>query len=359
MKTRKKSVNRKKGRKTVNWQLIINIIVPIVAVVGLVATNLYYRSQKKQYIERLLPELDCYYEYQALKDTCEFYVKNVGLVDCKNIWVEEKVFVIVGDSVYEGDDVPHFNCFVFKDSRTSMFDLPKNLAHPIELENLQGKAFTRLHDKFQCKIISRWLISFSSRVSSKRYQLEKYFIHTLEDRIPQDLELYVGGISILNKIRNYLTSGAKRSIRIFDLTMDFELDTPTSFLINEDGSIVPLFPWTTLSIEDMNNARFFTCTPETQPSDDMKGSVKYIWVCKDGKWQKWTKGEGASRWITEQMPLLPGYLSKEDAERVRQNPKLIRLFDPDKQPSSEEQGKELEKEITQNARIKFLAKYKK
>jgi len=91
----------------------------------------------------------------------------------------------------------------------------------------------------------------------------------------------------------------------------------------------------------------------------MKGSVKYIWGCKDGKWQKWTKGEGASRWITKQMLLLPGYLSKEDAERVRQKPKLIRLSDPDKQPSSGEQAKELEKEITEKARIKFLEKYKK
>lgn len=355
MKTRKKSVNTKTGRKTMNWQLITTII----AVGGLVAQHFYYRSQKKQYIEKQSPELDCYYEYLALKDTCEFYVQNVGLVDCKNIWVEEKVFVIVDDEVYEGDDVPHFNYFIFKDSRTSMFDLPKNLAHPIELETLQRKAFARLNDKFQSKIISRWLISFSSRVSSKRYQLEKYCIHTLEDRIPQDLELYVGGISILNKIRSYLTSGAKQSIRIFDLTMDFELNTPTSYLINEDYSIVPLFPWTTLSIEEMNKSRFFTATGETQPSDDMKGSVKYIWVYKDGKWQKWTRGEGVSRWITEQMLLLPGYLSKEDAERVRKNPKLLRSSDPDKQPLSEAQRKELEKEITEKARIKFLEKYKK
>ncbi len=338
-----------------NWQLITTIV----AVVGLVATNLYYRSQKKQYIEKLSPELDCYYEYQALKDTCEFYVKNVGLVDCKNTWLEEKIFVIIGDEVYEGDDVPHFNYFVFKDSRTSMFDLPKNLEHLIELEILQRKAFTRLHDKFQSKIISRWLISFSSRVSSKRYQLEKYYIHTLEDRIPQDLESYVGGISILNKIRSYLTSGDKQSIRIFDLTMDFELNTPTSYMINTDYSIVTLFPWTTLSIEDMNNARFFTSTPETQLSGDMKGSVKYIWVYKDGKWQKATKSEGVSRFVTGVIITPLGYLSKEDAEKVKKNPKLIRLFDPDKQPSSEEQEKEFEKEITEKARIKFLENYKK
>jgi len=339
-----------------NCQLITTIVI---AVVGLVAQHLYYRSQKKQYIEKQSPELDCYYEYLALKDTCEFYLKNIGLVNCKDIWVEEKIFVIVDDKVYEGDDVPHFNYFVFKDSRTRMFDLPKNLAYPIELEKLQRKAFARLFDKFQSKIISRWLISFSSSVSSKRYQFEKYFTHTLEDRIPQDLELYVGGMSILNKIRNYLTSGAKQSIRIFDLTMDFELNTPTSYLINEDYSIVPLFPWTTLSIEEMNKSRFFTATGETQPSDDMKGSVKYIWVYKDGKWQKWTKGEGVSRWATVQMLLLPGYLGKEDAERVRKNPKLLRSSDADKQPSSEAQGKELENEITEKARIKFLEKYKK
>ena len=355
MKKRKKSVKTKTGSKTVNWQLITTIVI---AVVGLVAQHLYYRSQKKQYIEKQSPELDCYYEYLALKDTCEFYLKNIGLVDCKDIWVEEKIFLIVDDQVYEGDDVPHFNYFVFKDSRTRMFDLSKNVAYPIELENLQSKAFARLFDKFQSKIISRWLISFSSRVSSKRYQFEKYFIHTLEDRIPQDLELYVGGMSILNKIRNYLTLGSKQSIRIFDLTMDFELNTPTSYLINEDYSIVPLFPWTTLSIEEMNKSRFFAGTAETQPSDDMKGSVKYIWVYKDGKWQKWTKVEGGSRCITEEMVLLPGYLSKEDAERVRKNPELIKFLDPNRPARSKERQKEIEKEIREKAREKFLNQHK-
>lgn len=342
-------------KKNVNWQLITIVL----AVIALIVQHVYFRLQRKQYLEQQAPEIDCYYEYFALDDKCEFYIKNVGLVDCKDVWLDEKIFVIVDDEVYEGDDVPHFNYLVFEGSRTKMWDLPRDSTISIELEKLQRKAFSRLVEKFQSKIILRWLISFSNKGSTRRYQFEKYFIHVLEDRIPKELQSSVGGISILNKIKDYLASGPKQSIKIFDLTEDFELNTPTDYLINKDYSITPLSPWITLSIDEMNNAVYWIAIFEPQPSDDAKGSISHSWKCKDGTWQKWTKGKGISLWATKEEKMLFGYLTKEDAEKGRKKPSLIGLFDPNKQPLSEAYRKQREKEIREKARAKFLNKYKK
>lgn len=358
MKTRRKSVNKKTGKKGMNWQIITLIATILIAVIGFVLQRLYYQSERKRYLEQQNPEIECYYEYFAQEDKCEFYIKNVGLVDCKNIWVEEKIFVIVDDEVYEGEDVPHFNYLVFDGSRTKMWDLPRGFVRSIGLERLQRIAFRRLVEKFEPIIISKWLISFSSKASVKTYHFEKYFIH-MEDRIPQVLQSSVGGESILNKIKNYLVSGPKQAIRIFDFTQDFELNTPTNYLINKDYSITPLYPWTTLSIEEINNSIFFYATGEPQPADDTEGSIRHFWNHKDGKWQKWTKGEGKFKFYTKAIRMLIDYLSKEDAERVRKNPKLINFLDPDKQPSSKERKKEKIIEITEKIRAKFLNTYKK
>ena len=333
------------------------LITLLLALVALGVQHVYFRIQRGQYLEQQLPDIDCHYEYIALNYTLEFYVKNVGLVDCKNIWVEEKVFAIVDDEVYEGEDVPHFNYLVFEGSRTKMWDLARGRNRPIELEKLQRKAFSRLVAKFQCKIISRWLISFSNKASTKRYQFEKFFIHGSEDKMPQELQSYVGGISILNKIKDYLASGPRKSIGIFDLTEDFELNTPTHYLINKDYSITPLFPWTILSIEDMNNAVYFIIIFEPQLSDDAKGSIRHVWKCNNEKWTKRTESKRAVS-VTKEEKTLLYYLTKEDSEKVRKNPSLIRLFDPNRQPSSEAHRQQSEKKIREQALARFLNEHR-
>lgn len=338
----KHSHNKKaKQEKESHISIIITIVLAIVA---LVIQHYYWRSQVRQYKEQQAPELDCYYEYFATDDVCKFQLKNVGLVDCENIWVEERLFVIVDGEVYEGDDVPHFNYLVFDDSRTRMWDIPKDSEQLIELQELQHRAITRLREKFKAEIISKWEMSFSSESSSKKYYFEKYFIHAVDDRMPQELESYIGGVSILNSIKDYLALGNKQSIKIFDLTMDFELDTPTNYLIDKDYSIFPLSPWTILSIEDFDNSLHFYAEGEPQPADDAKGTIWLGWKYEDGKWGKWTIVGPKSLVYTKPIRMEIYYLSKEDAERVRRDPKLI----------SAGRQRETKKEIREKALAKFL-----
>jgi len=355
MKTRRKIVNKKEGKKSMNWPLITTILI---AVIGIILQRLYYQYDRKRYLEQQIPEIDCYYKYLAIDDKCEFYIKNVGLVDCKNVWVEEKIYVIVESDVYEGEDVPRYIYLMFEDSRTKMWDLIKDSEQPIRLEKLQRTAFRRLVEKFEPKIISRWIISFSSEASGKRYYFEEYFIHNLEDRIPQKLQVFVSGESILNKIKGYLASGPQQAIRIFDLTEDFELNTPVNYWINKDYSIIPLFSSTILSIEKINNSVYFSGSAEPQASDDMMGTITFVWKYKDGKWSKWGSIGAKSRAVSKVIRTWLDYLTKEDAERVRKNPELIKFLDPNRPPRSKERQKEIEKEIREKARIKFLNQHK-
>lgn len=353
MKARKKIQKTKPLKEIINWQSII------IFLIGCLITHIYYRHHARQYLEQQVPEIDCYYKYLAIDDKCEFNIKNVGLVDCKNVWVEEKIYVIVDSDVYEGEDVPRFVYLMFKDSRTKMWDLPKkDPEKPIKLRKLQRTAFRRLVEKYEPKIISRWIISFSSETSSKRYSSEEYFIHNLEDRIPQNLHSCVGGESILNKIKDYLALGPPQAIRIFDLTEDFELNTPVHYWINKDYSIIPLYSTTKLSIEEINNSVYFCQSSGPQVSDDMRGTITFIWKYKDGKWSKWISIGPQSQVVTTVMRTWFSYLIKDDAERVRKNPELIKFLDPNRPPRSKERQKEIEKEIREKARKNILVNSK-
>lgn len=346
-----KKVQKTKPRRVIkDWQALI------LFVIGGLFAHLYHLNQNQQYLEQQVPEIDCYYKYLAIEDKCEFYIKNVGLVDCKNVWVEEKIYVIVGSVVYEGEDVPRFVYLMFEDSRTKMWDLSKDSEQPISLEKLQRTAFRRLVEKYKSKIISKWLISFSSETSNKRYLSEEYFIHNLEDRIPQNLHSCVGGESILNKIKDYLALGPPQAIRIFDLTEDFELNTPFHYRINKDYSIIPLYSSTKLSIEEINNSVYFYQSPGPQASDDMRGTITFTWKCLDGKWSKLTRVGPQSQVFSKELVInLSGYLIKEDVERVKKNPELIKFLDHNRPPRSKERQKEIEKEIREKARKKYLS----
>lgn len=355
-KKRNKKPKSEKKNHVFGTGVIMSAIAVTISVIALICGICYHLSAVGRYKEQQAPDIDCYYEYFAKEDVCKFHVKNVGLVDCKDIWVEEKVFVIVDEEVYEGDDIPHFNYLVFNGSRTRMWDLMKDSSQAIELEGLQRKAFSQLFKKFQAKVISKWAISFSSKASSKKHKVEKFFLHTLDDGMPQELESYVGGISIHNSVRDYLATGSKRSINIFDLTMEFELDTPRNYWIDKDYSIIPLYPRTTLSIQDINDSLLFCAESEAQAADDSKGSISYAWKHIEGKkWQKWVQvGPGAST-VSKPMILVMGYLSKEDREKVLKDPKLLKFLDPNRKPVSIKQNKEKEKEIREKALEKFLS----
>jgi hypothetical protein len=133
--------------------LVISVIGLIVSVIGNVLQYSSYRSQIKQYEEQQTPELDCRYSYNSIKDTLNFAIINVGLVDASSVWVNESIYMIIHDQVYEGVDVPHFNYLVYNGSREKMWDIPRDKDQTVELPRFQHKAFDYLMDRFHSNII--------------------------------------------------------------------------------------------------------------------------------------------------------------------------------------------------------------
>src|SRR3990172_11076287 len=87
-----------------------------------------HEDEIKNYKEQLAPEIDCYYKYfyyMPNKESYKLIINNTGLIDCKSIWIQEKIYLIIGENVYEGEGVPHINYFVYNGSRTNMWDLEK------------------------------------------------------------------------------------------------------------------------------------------------------------------------------------------------------------------------------------------
>lgn len=289
------------------------------------------RNQIKQYKEQQTPELTCNYSYSHGHDALGFVITNTGLVDASNVWAEESVFLIIGDQAYEGVDVPHFNWIVYNGSREKIWDIPKNSSdQEVELPRLQHKAFDQLMGRFQTSIISKWAISCTSPTSQKRCRYDVFFIHSLSDRLPKRLEETTGGTLKRDQIRTYLSAGPVHQIRIFALTDDFELDAPVDFRITKDGVIHPLHSWTKLSIEELNKTFYWHSEAPPQCSDDITGSLRYVWKHRKGGWAKLNQIKGKTQVMTQVMTTAVGYLNPEDRKRVEANPDLLRKGTGDK-----------------------------
>lgn len=296
------------------------------------------------------PQIDCFYKFYADSNRHELIIKNVSLADSKDVWANEEIFVIINNNVYEGKDIPHYNYVVYNNSRTRMWDLKRG--QQVELRQIENQnlALEKLKTRWYPTIISRWNLSYSSVSTLKRYYVEKYFLYDPQDGLFKVIGIDEGKESILNKVRDYLSVGKSRSINIFELTGDFELDAPQSYLIESNYSVRPLYQWSKVTIKEFNESRLFCPgSMDIQPSDDMKGSVCYSWNYKDGKWEKGIslKGEGPVYSIPFQLEL--AYLPKEEAEQVQKNPKLLKYFDNNRKPPQETIAEVLEK-----ARIKYL-----
>ena len=283
-----------------------------------------YHTQIEQYREQQTPELDCDYSYSHTHDTLKFIITNTGLVDASNVWAEESVFMIIGDQVYEGVDVPHFNWIVYNGSRDRIWDIPKKDGdQEVELPRRQRQAFANLMNRFQTSIISKWTISCTSATSHKRYKYDAFFVHDLSDNFPERLENTTGGARERDLIMTYLSAGPVHQIRIFAFTSDFELDTPIDFRITKDGTIHPLHSWTKLSIEEFNNTFYWHSEAPPQRSDDITGSVRYIWIYTKDGWAKFNHIKGKTQVMTLAMKIGIGYLEADDRKRVLSNPDLL------------------------------------
>lgn len=347
--------------------LFISIIGNGIQCYQIYSNNKQHDKEITNYKEQLTPEIDCdskYFYYTPNKISYKFTINNTGLIDCKSIWVQEKIYIIIGENVYEGEGVPHFNYFVYNGSRTHMWDLQKGKEKEIDIVGLQIEAFNRLKDKFNPIIISKWKITYSKEYSSKRYSCEEYFAFDFNDRIFKKLKDYVGGVSCENKIREYLFSGKKSCIDIFSLTGDFEVNPSSVFIINPDYSIKSVSLWEKISLDDLNNSLLFHVVGgfEIQPSDDVcKGTICYKWELENNMWKKVALlAEGAIGW-SKPIPVM-AYLLDKDAEKVKADPRLLKrnfqigIYVKGEGSSENELKKDPEtEEILKKARDKYIA----
>lgn len=337
-------------KNKVKLLLYVPLVTLAVSVIGNIFQYCNYKSQLNHYKEQLKPEIECFYRYFAGENKYKFVIKNIGLVNCKDIWAQEKIFMIHDDEVFEGEDVPHYNYVVYNGSRTRMWDLKKN--DEIELEQVKHQllAFEKLRVKYEPRIISKWNVAYSHTSTSKRYQIEKYFIFDYEDRLFKEPENYVGGLSILNKIKDYESFGSNQTVNIFNLTGDFEINAPNTYLINPDYSLTILYPWSKVSLKQFNKSLLFSVGEyEIQPADDVEGSIRYTWEFKNGKWEKVPYFIGKGPFYSKVMKLALAYLPTDEAKKVEQNPKLLIYFDEERR-----KPKQTIEEILEKARIKFL-----
>jgi hypothetical protein len=321
-----------KKEKLTLWGKIKNILL-FVPSIALVLGIFYHISAINRYKEQLPPEIDCNYKYfyNIPKPEYKYIIKNTGSIDCTNIWAEEEIYLVIDGEVYESNDTPHFNYFIYNGSRDSIWNLKKGEEVEVKINPLQITAFDLLKEKFKPIIITKWKFIYSKENSSKKYFYEKYFIFDFHDRTFKEVDSYVGGISYIEKIKGYLSSGTNRYIDIFVLTGDFEINPPRAFLVLKDFSILPLNLWTKLRIEDFNNSLlFYPGSWDIQPSDDITCDfLFYDWDYENGKFVKAFTFRGATGEnfvYTKPLPMEPSYLSKDDKEKVIKNPKILKTF---------------------------------
>ena len=312
------------------------IYLPLLGLVISIAFNLFQflhnKKTERQYAEQISPELECSYRYFAGKSKHTFSIKNVGLVDAINVWVQEDIYVVVGEKVYEGRDVPHLTYFMWEGSHEKMWDITKDDEVEIDLADFQLKAFSKLKEKWNATILNRWIVSFSSPFSSKRYRYEKYFIFDFAHGNFKEVSEIIGGVKLLNKVKTFIATGDKSNINIFKLTGEFEIDSPDSFLVNSDYSITPLYPHSNLTIADFNNSLLWISFSEIQPGEDSKGTIGYKWKVDNNKWEK-SFFLGPSAQLYSQLIRSPlGYLSKKEAKLVESNPSLLKYYNKDHEP---------------------------
>ena len=314
----------------------------------------------QQYLEQIAPEIDCNYKYFTENNTYKFHIQNVGKIDCVDIWAIEEIFLINEKGIYEGFDVPRFHYLLYEGSREKIWDIKKDSLVIINLPKYQILAFNHLKERFGFDIVSKWSFTFSSPLYRKRFQSEKLFKYIFEERLFTNLEDNIGGRNHYNMIQDYIYSGTKRRIMIFDLTGDFEIDAPRSYLINSDYSITPLFPWTKISIKQFNESLLLgnNITSDVQISDDNTiGSIFYTVEYKNGIWSKGatmstSESKGSEKYLSLYSKVIPSpiwYLNKEEHQKFLRNQKILKYYNSDR-----EIPKGSEKEIIEKAKIKYI-----
>lgn len=284
----------------------------------------YIYNQKLDALQRF-PDIQIDYQYSTLGDIEKrnLRILNVGNAPCNKIWIEEKIYVIIDDKVYEGVDVPHYQYICFEGSRHNMGNLNDGEFKDIKLVDNQIISFFKLKEKFDANIITKWDITFSGK-KDKRYTQSEFFLFNFGDRLFQNLKILTGGQKLLNLLHDQTDLLNKNKIGIFDLTADFEINPPNAYFINNDYSIIRLYESTKLSINDLKNIRYFsTGNLEVQSADDLTGSLWYTWEYSDSKWKKNTMVTGSFMYASKPFRLPHSYLKEKDFQIYINNPDTL------------------------------------
>lgn len=301
--------------------LISQTNVMVFALLVSILFNINQCSQNNRIIKQSPPELDLNYSFDADSNKLSLDIKNIGLVDCDKVWVEEKIYIIIDSMVYEGVDIPHFNYFVFNDSKDKLFELDKDDNHVLKIDNLQYLAISQLIERFHSKVFSHWKLTYISASTNKQFSTEKYFLHENLNQLPTELILTTGGFGLKERIENYRKHGVESKIKIFTLTNKFELNTPDVFLITKDAEIRSLDNKSNLSIEELREVHLILGSPQIQISNELKGTIRNVWSYDRVKNEWGENMEASNNWKFHTQPFksLLGFLSLEDYKKVLNN----------------------------------------
>jgi hypothetical protein len=307
------------------WK-IVRLILEFTSLAGLILGYWYHTDTIAQYEEQQIPEVEVRYFYNTEREERNIVVTNIGLVDCDRVWVSESVYFIINETVYEGIDVPHLDHFVYHGSKNNMWPIEKSESKDLEIVELQTKAFEELYEQYKAIPICRWRVEYSSNKFSKTYINEQFFIYDIESRRYRTPSDHIGGTSYVQAVEDYIRSGPPKTIQIHPMTNNFDLYSPTEFLITVDYNFIPLFPGKTVSLDVFQNALGYFSALGIQPSDDLSnGSLRYAWSQEMGSWCKKILQVGDIRWFSKRLQLQPElkYLSIEDRKKLEQNPSLL------------------------------------
>ena len=340
---------RDKPRKT-GWREPRTYLEIMVVLLGLG----YHFHDRQALLDQITPEIDCNYRYETATEQTQLIVENTGLVDSRNVWISETVYVVRDGHVYEGVDVPHLSHFLYDGSRESMWDLAKGDRETLDLAEHQRLAFSQLSETLGAICVSRWTLTFSKTATTKRYSLTKDFVYDPAERVFRDPATYVSGGALIDAIDKYLFEGQRQIIGIHPMTSGFAIDPPREFIVTDDYEFVPLYPGKTESLETFGRALLYSYGPmEIQSSDDPgDGSLRYSWGFEDNTWSKAILQVGPVTVYTKAITLDPTsrYLSQTDRQRSRADPGLIRKPDQIEMNRSDAESYN----IMARARVKYL-----
>ncbi|MBU0486241.1 MAG: hypothetical protein KKB30_17190 [Proteobacteria bacterium] len=231
----------------------------------------------------------------ASTDTEHHYVIRVEPIApklCNNIWLEEKVYLVLTNNVYEAWDLPRFDFDLWFGSKTGMFDLSAPESVEIEREALQAKLMQRLHDQYGGDIVVGWLVRFDDGLTGQQRR-QSWLFHSgfgahrnLYPDTFTPLPDVVGGESLVERIHQYVERGPEQYVLFspgYDTARVCTNLQEHAWVLSKSNTwrlVQAYFPEKTNKVVWLNQAgQGFAPVHTGEPTK----SIRRVWYERDGK----------------------------------------------------------------------------